>query len=229
MRGNANPTFDGLRVRDCQASGMYLHQNARGTYMALDISGCMLASVEVSESAEIDVEEASLVDGQQGGIWVHDDAVAELIDVEISGHALVGVDILDRGRVTMDGCEVARNGSGIQVGGGALALVECSVVANRGAGARVLGSGRATVDGGSVLDNAGAALDAIQGGVIQLTPETVIEGAENADSTSRIVRPACNREPHLYLRIIDTCYCQSGGWCSHTVVLTAISISHQPH
>ncbi len=188
VRGNANPTFDGLRVRECQASGLYLHQNARGTYMALDISGCMLASIEVAETAEVDVEEAALLDGQQGGIWVHDDAVAELIGVEISGHALVGVDVLDRGRVTLDGCEVARNGSGIQVGGGELELVECRVVGNRGAGVRVLGSASAMLDGGAVLDNAGAALDAIQGGVIEVTPETVVEGAENADSTSRIVR-----------------------------------------
>gem|GEM_PF-6666638 len=192
VRGNANPTFDGLRVRECQASGLYLHQNARGTYMALDISGCMLASIEVAETAEIDVEEAAILDGQQGGIWVRDEAVAELIGVEISGHALVGVDVLDTGRVTLDGCEIARNGSGIQVGGGELALIECSVVGNRGAGVRVLGSGRARIDGGSVLDNTGAALDAIQGGVIDVTPETVIEGAENADSTSRIVRTSAD-------------------------------------
>ena len=188
VRGQADPTIDGLKVRDCQASGLFLHENATGTYMALDIEGCLLASIEVAEHAQVEIEEGSLLDGQQGGLWVHDDAHLEAIGLEIAGHALMGVDVLDRAHVVLDGCEIARNGSGVQVGSGRVETIECNVLGNRGAGVRVLTTGVAALEGGRVAENSGAALDAIEGGRIRITPDVLIEGEQRCDDLSEIVR-----------------------------------------
>jgi hypothetical protein len=184
VRGHADPIFDGLSVRDCQGSGLFLHETARGTYMALDIVGCGLVSVEVSEKADVELEEGALLDGRQGGIWIKDDAKAEGIGLEVSAHALVGVDVVDRGVLLLDGCEIARNGGGVQVDGGTVRAVECAILNNRGAGVRAFHRGRVGLEGGRLAGNAGLAIEAVSGGAVWVDEEVEVEGEQRADENS---------------------------------------------
>jgi hypothetical protein len=156
--------------------------------MGLDIQGCLLASIEVAERAQVEIEEGAILDGRQGGIWAHDDARLEVIGLEIAGHVLMGVDVLDRAHVVLDGCEISRNGSGMQVGSGRVETTECAVLGNRGAGVRVLTTGVFTMEGGRVAENAGAALDALEGGRIQLAADVLITGEQRCDELSEIAR-----------------------------------------
>lgn len=169
VRGAAAPVIDGLRAEECFKGGLLLTQDAGGTYLEVEVRGCMSAGLTVNERAHPEIERMVLAGSSQVGARIYGAAQVEALDLKVTQNLKGGVELGGDARLEAEDLVVTEN---LQFGVVARDRAQLhskrgEIQRNRGPGLVLVQQSVAALHGASVEDNVGG--DIVTDGDAQLT------------------------------------------------------------
>jgi hypothetical protein len=169
VRGAAAPVLDGLRAEECYKGGLLLTQDAGGTYLEVEVRGCMQAALTVNERAHPEIERMVLAGSSQVGARIYGAAKVEAIDLKVLQNLKGGLELGGDARLDAEDLTITENLQfGLVARDRAQLHAKGAVIRdNRGPGLVLVQETVATLRGGAIVDNAGG--DVVTDGAAQLT------------------------------------------------------------
>ncbi|MCK6524821.1 right-handed parallel beta-helix repeat-containing protein [Myxococcota bacterium] len=169
VRGAAAPVIDGLRAEECYKGGLLLSQDAGGTYLEVEVRGCMQAALTVGDRAHPEIERMVLTGSSQVGARLLGACKVEAIDLKVLQNLKGGVELGGDARLDAEDLVITEN---LQFGLVArdraqLNALRAEIRDNRGPGLVLVQETAATLRGGNVTNNVGG--DIVTDGAAQLT------------------------------------------------------------
>ena len=109
VRGAAAPVIDGLRAEECFKGGLLITQDAGGTYLEVEVRGCMNAGLTVNERAHPEIERMVLAGSSQVGARIYGAAQVEALDLKVSQNLKGGVELGGDARLEAEDLVITEN------------------------------------------------------------------------------------------------------------------------